>query len=428
MSNLLNDIVLSQDIVDAFFAMDDDVVSACDEKAKQICREFFPKVDISREENIELVVRPMSAVIALNELMLQNIFSMSSIDGVYSSTTIPEKLKVPILKNYAILNGIETVSNDVESLFSEVKFGIRSKSMNLETSVVEKIKESIDIIDRIMFIESDALEMDRNKISYVQINHIDVMNFKRSEYNGGTIIDTAYDRGDYQRYQDYKNSDAIELPGTLDVYFSTELNNETITVQRDADGYFRLDKGYYINISKDSKDFTILEDNTTKWGIVETSPVIYVSDSDVEEDFHIVKYKYADFNGSIKTDDFTIMDILFKGFYPIFVDFTVYSKSADVNTDEILLAISDYLNTISGDISMISYNDMSDKIRASGNNVVLSSANQYECFTNLRMSFGGEAVFPISMKDVNIPVDLRRSSITERTIKMFARSVNVIQE
>jgi hypothetical protein len=122
MNTLLNDIILSQDTVDAFFKLDDDVIRACDAKAKEICKALFPTIDIDREENIELVVRPMSSTIALNEIMLQNIFSMSSIDGIYSSSTLSDNIKIPVLRNYAAMNGINVLSNDMESIFSEIKF------------------------------------------------------------------------------------------------------------------------------------------------------------------------------------------------------------------------------------------------------------------------------------------------------------------
>ena len=427
MNTLLNDVILSQDIVDAFFGMDADVTKACDEKAKQICAKFFPKIDISREENIELVVRPMSAVIALNELLLQNIFSYSTIDGIYLSKTLPDKIKVPLLQNYAILNGIHTVSKDVESLYSEIKFGVKSNSMNRETNIRNILENSISDIDRLMFIESDMREMDRNKLSYVQINHIDAMNFKRLTTNAGTIIDTAYNRNDYQRYLEYIESDSIELPGTLDIYFSSGLVTETITISRDSDGLFNFEEGYYISIKTD-KTFALLEDDKRKWGITKSAPRIYVSASDEEEEFEVIKYRFVDLEGEINTDDFTVVDVLFKGFYPLFIDFSVYTKDGNVDNNTILLSIQRYLDSISGNMSLISHNDMTDFIKKDGNNVVIASTNSASGFTNMNMEFETSVTFPISMKDISIPPEIRRESISERTIKVFARSVNVIKE
>jgi len=428
MNYLLNDVVLSQDIVDAFFSMDENIVKACDEKATQICIKLFPDVDLSREENIELVIRPMSAVIALNELMLQNLFEISSIDGVYSSKTLPDKLKIPVLRNYATLNGIQTVSNDVDSLFSEIKFGLKSKNLNLATNIRRTIEEKLPEINRLMFIESDMEEMDRNKLSYIQINHIDAMNFERTQNNSATLINTAYNRSDYQRYIEYIKSDKIEFPGTLDIYFSTQIEKEIITVEKDSNDLFNFDSGYYIYIKSTSKDYVLLENDSRKWGIVKTTPSIYVTDSEQTEEFEVLRYKFIDFSDTIDVDDLTVIDVMYKCFFPIFVDFTVYTEDYSVNNARILESISQYLETVSGDISMISHNDMNDYVRKNGDNVVISSTNPATGYSAMNLEYTTNMTFPITMKDIRMPVEIKKASMSGRTIKVFARSVNVIKE
>ncbi len=427
MTDFLNDIILSKDVVDSLFNMDEDVSKACDSKAKEICKTLFPKVDLSREENIELVIRPMSAVIALNELLLQNIFSMSSIDGVYTSTTIPEQTKIPILKNYALLNNIQTVSVDIHSLFSEIKFGMNSASMNRETSVKDVIYNNTDKINRIMFIDSSCGEMDRNKIPYIQINHLKVMDFERTDMNQGTLIGTGYNREDYQKYQDYKNAETVNLPGVLDIYHSSGLIEETITATKNTNGVYKLGNGFYIGITHASKDVLILENDILNWGIVDTDPSVYMFNGEAEEEFNIVRYNYVNFSESVDSDEFTIMDVLFKGFYPMFVDFIVYGKH-EVDTARLLNSINEYLDSVGGDMHTISHNDMSDYVRAEGDNVVFSSTNQATVFTTININFETEITFPLTMKDVLVPVELKRSSISERTVRVFARSVNVIKE
>lgn len=427
MPDFLNDIILSKEVVDSLFNMDQDVVKACDSKAKEICKTLFPKVDLTREENIELVIRPMSSVIALNELLLQTIFSMSSIEGVYSSKTIPEATKIPIIKNYATLNGIRTVSSDLSSLFSEVKFAMKTASMNRESSVKEAIYNYSDDINRIMFIDASDSEMNRNKIPYIQIDHLKVMDFERTDLNQGTLIGTGYNRADYQKYQDFKRSDFVEIPGALDIYYSTKLEKETITVSKNNNGTYSIPEGFYIYVKSTSRDYVLLEDDRRYWGITKFSPSIFIFNGDQEEEFEVLRYKNIDFSSAVNHDEFTVMDVLYKGFYPVFVDFTVYSRT-DINQERLLNSINEYLDSVGGNMNAISHNDLSDYVRAHGDNVVFASTNNASMYTSANISFDTKMTFPLSMKDLEIPVELKMSSMSSRTIKVFGRSVDVIKE
>ena len=426
MAELLNDVVLSEEIVNALFSMDKEVVKACDEKAKEICKKLFPEIDVNREENIDLVIRPMSATIALNELLLQNIYEMSSIDGIYNSKTIPSKLKIGLLRNFAILNGMEPKSNSIEALYSEIKFTLYSRNQGNERYVTEILKQDNSNINRLLFVDFNQREMVRNKISYIQINHRDTMTFERSKYNPATLIDTAYNRSDYQRYLEYKKSEKIEMPGVLDVYFSTPLSVETVKIKKRGE-YYILPSGYYISIEHKEKDFVILEDDKRRWGIVQTTPKIFMPNGDDEETFTITSYQGINFPEEIKSDAFPMLDVLFKGFYPIFVDFTVYTKEK-VNAERIKNSISEYLDTIDGDMTLISHNDLNDYIRKRGDMVVVASTNNSRGFTSLNTMFETKITFPITMKDINIPKEIRNPSISERTIRIFVGGINVVYE
>ena len=426
MAELLNDVVLSEDVVEALFSLDKEVVKACDAKAKEICKRLFPEIDINREENIDLVVRPMSAVIALNELLLQNIYEMSSVDGIYASKTIPDKLKIQLLRNFAFLNGITPTSNSLESLYSEIKFILYSRNQGNEQYVLETITKYNPIINRLLFVDFNQKEMVRNKISYIQINHRDTMTFRRSKYNPATLIGTAYNRADYQRYVEYEKSEKIEMPGTLDIYFSTPLSTKTIKIQKQGE-YYTLPDGYYISIEHKDKDFVILEDDHRRWGIVQTAPQIFMPDGEDEEEFTVISYQNIEFPEEIKSNYFPMLDILFKGFYPVFVDFTVYTKDK-VDKDKIIQAIQEYLDSIDGDMTLISHNELSEYIRKKGNRVVVASTNSSKGFTALNTSFETQITFPITMKDIDIPGEIRTPSISERTIRIFLGSLNVIYE
>lgn len=426
MNNLINDVVISGDIVEAMSNMDSGVLESCDNKAKEICRTIFPNIDLSREENIDLVIRPMSSVIAINELILQNVFSMTTLDGIVSSTTIPDSIKVKSLKNFAILNNIITVSNDVDSLLSEIMFFIKSRNKNMNSSLAESIMSNNEFVNRLLFIDGNKREMDRNKIPYIQLNHLKVMDFERTELNQGTLIDTAYSRDDYQKYQDYKKSKAIVMPGLLDVYFSTPLERITINVNKNSSERYELDEGYYIDISS-PKSITLLEDDGRYWGITKTRPVLFIENGENIEEVSVVRYADTPIDEHIDADDLSVSDVLFKGFYPLFIDFNVYSKEGH-STDDILTYINEYFDTISGSMGLISHNDMSNYVAKRAGKVVISASNIASMYTSANTYFDMNVVFPVTMKDIPIPIELRKDSMSELTIKVFARSVNVIQE
>ena len=428
MDRLLNDIILSQDVVDSLFNMSADVVESCDIKAKEICKTLFPKIDLTREENIELVVRPMSAVIALNELLLQQIFSMSTIDGVFNSATIPDAVKASILKNFAKLNGIDVVSNDPDSIYSEIVFGASRFNLNNKSTIHDILYSSENSIDRLFFADSSTTELSRNKIPYLQLNSLKVMNFERSELNRGTLIGTAYSRSDYQTYQDYKTSNAIVMPGMIDIYFSNVIERGTLSIQKNTGDRYVLPEGFYISVSPTSgKNFVLLENDLTFDGIVNFSPEIYVTDGSAIEDFEYIRYTFIDFSQIISNDEFMASDVIYKGFYPAFIDFTVYC-SGPVEKSQIKDSISSYLLSVGGNMSDVSHLDMVSKIRKDGNNVTVSSTNVARIYASANIAFQSNMTFPLSMRDITIPGELTNSSYSKNTIKLFTGDINVVQE
>ncbi len=427
MNDILNDVIMSKDLVDALFSMDEDVVKACDNKAKEICVSLFPDIDLTREENVELVIRPMSSVIALNELLLQNIFSFASINGVYLSTTITDSVKIKLIRNYAILSGINTVSSDLESLYSEVKFAMEHSDLNRVSNLEQVIGDSNSGVDRLFFSDISNPEMTRNKIPYLQINNLEIMDFSRTDHNGGTLIGTAYNREDYQRYQDFQKSRSVEFPGVLDIYFSTAIEHESIMVSKGMNGRYDLPEGYYIYAISKTKDYIATEEDSSVEGIVARNPSLYIVNGEQEEELFFARYNNIDFGSIVDASELSIMDVLYKGFYPIFVDFNIYSRG-EVDENRIKDSIDEYLLTVGGSMSMVSHNNMSDFVRARGDNVVISSTNSASVFTRMNIAFDTDITFPLSREDLSFPIELINPSITEQTIKIFNRSINVIQE
>lgn len=424
-SLLLNDIALSEDIKNAFFALDENVVTACDMKAKEICANLFPDIDFGRQENIDLVIRPLSATIAINELILQNLFSESTLDGIRNSKTLPSSMKSAMLKNFASLNGIRTASSDPESLYSEISFFIKNNNLNRRDIFSNSILEEFSSIDRLFFADTAEVEMIRNMIPYIQIDHIKVMNFSRSEFNGGTLVGTGYSRDDYQRFQDYKSSDRVSIPGVLDVYFSTPLIKEDIVLTRSGK-YYELPAGYYISIEND-KDFVVLENDIFSYGITKDKVVLFMPEGDDSETFSVVKYDDPLFESYSKNEELSITDILYKGFYPLFVDFTIYTRD-DIDIHDLKLNIDAYLALSGGNMTEISINDMQNYLKARGLLVTVSPKTTSRLFSSINMPIPMDAIFPLSVKDISIPPEFDSAIFTERTIKVFSGELNVTKE
>ena len=422
---LLNDLLVTENIKDALFNMDVDVAAACDGKAREICLELFPGVDFSMQENIDLIIRPLSSVIALNEMVLQNLFSESTLDGIVSSTTLPKETKVAMLKNFAALNGILGASSDPESLYSEISFYIKNNNINNESILSSSILSEILIINRIFFSDAACPEMVRNKINYIQLDHLKIMDFNRSEFNRGTLIDGAYSREDYQTYQAYKDSEKVVLSGMLDMYFSTIITEEDIIISSE-EGMFNFPEGYYVNI-KNTKSHIVSEDDLMIDGITKFSPSVWVEDALPEETFTVIKYTDPMIENYTRTEDFVVNDVMFKGFFPMFIDFDIYSK---MPVDILIIKgyIDEYLDSISGSMSMMSINDLHDFVKARGYTVTFAAKNHADLFASTNTIIPMEIVFPVSMKDVVIPPELTSGHFSERTIKLFTGLINVTQE
>ncbi len=424
-SPLLNDMVLSEDIKNAFFELEDNVSNACDTKAKEICIELFPDIDFTRQENLDLVIRPLSAVIAINEIVLQNLFSESTLDGIKNSTTLPSSMKSAMLKNFASLNGINTASADPDSLYSEISFYIKNNNINRKDIFSNSIVEEFPSIDRLFFCDAAEPEMVRNKIPYVQIDHLKVMAFSRTEYNMGTLIGTAYSRDDYQRYQDYKNSERVNIPGVLDVYFSTPLVYEDVEVSK-GDTYYEMPLGYYASIRSD-KDFVILEEDVAVHGVARRPILIFMPEGLASETFSIVRYDDPIFEDYSKNDEFSITDVMTKGFYPMFIDLEIYSRDT-IDIPAIKIMISEYISENGGNMAELSINDLQNFLKSREVKVTISPT------TNARLCYSAgidaemTAIFPLSVKDIMIPPEIESAPFTERTIKVFLGEVNVTKE
>ena len=424
-SLILNDMVLSDDIKNAFFELDDNVTIACDTKAKEICSELFPGIDFGRQENIDLVIRPLSAVIAINEIVLQGLFSESTLDGIKNSKTLPSSMKAAMFKNFASLNGIRTASSDPESLYSEISFFIKNNNINRKDIFSNSILEEFDGIDRLYFADTTASEMVRSRIPYVQINHLKVMDFSRSEFNKGTLIGGGYSRADFQRYQDYKKSDKVSIPGVLDIYFSSKMKKETVSVQK-GEKYYTFPPAYYVSITS-TKDTIAVEQDIFSNGIVKSHIDMFIANGEQNETFEVVTYEDPMFENYSKNEEFSITDVIHKGFYPLFIDLEMFTRD-DIDILELRAIVEEYLSLNGGNMLEVSINDMQNYIRARGITVSISPKSKSKLFSSMNIPVPMDAIFPLSVKDIKVPPELDSALFSANTIKIFLGEVNVTKE
>ncbi len=420
-----NKLTVSEDIKEAFFGLDSSITEACDLKATEICRSLFPDIDLNAQENIDLVIRPMSAVMALNELLLQNFFSFSSIDGVYTSKTLPSSMKVAIMKNFANLNGFVTSSVDPDSLYTEITFFLQNNTQNRSVNLTNEMFADIPSLKKLMFIDGSQPELTRSEIPYIQIEHTKLMNFKRSDLNPASLIDHSYNREDYQAFQEYKAADTVTIPGSLDVYFHAGMSSETISVIKGSNNLYHLPEGYYVAITS-PKLHTVTAPDDIANGFVKYSPRVLIVDGDATEDITVVKYDDPSFD--FNDDQMLVTDILTKGFYPLFIDLTMYSKDTGIGESAIIASAEEYLESVGWSMDAISLNDLQMHLNKEGFRVAISPKATSSLMFYTNGATDQEVVFPITMADLNIPVEVSRNTFSKRTISVILRSVNVIQE
>lgn len=425
MDLFVDKMMVSEDIENAFFGAEESVLKACDEKATEICRQLFPTIDLTMQENVDLVIRPMSAVMVLNELLLQNFFSMSSIDGVYVSKTLPLYIKIAILKNYASLNDIAVVSSDLEGLYSEVTFFLRNNTQNRSSNLTNDMLADIPSLKKVLLADGFSPELTRNEVPYIQIDQTKLMNFKRNDLNPGQLIGHSYSRKDFQQYQEYINSDRVSIPGSLDIYFHAGIEELSISLTRSENGLYELPEGFYIGVSSD-KAMAASAPDTISDGFVKFSPSVAIIDGLTNEEVTVLRYIDPAFN--FEDNEMLITDIQTKGFYPLFIDLDVYTKDKSVTEELVKEKADTYLASVGWDMLNTSLNTMQIEINKAGLNAVISPKAKATLMVFVNGSVEQDVTFPLTMADLVIPAEVDSRNFTPRTISVFIRSVNVIQE
>ena len=422
--NIYNTLLLSNALEESLSLASEDSIKASEYMAAEIIKKNIPSVDMEAQENIDLVVRPLALVILANEMLLENMFSETSLEGIVSSPRLPDIIKSKMLKVFAFSNGIPVAGESPSDLYSQILFHLNNKESNL-SKLLADIVENATGIDSLVIIDSSFDEMERNKLSYIPLESSIAMHFTRTKINNGTLLDGGYSRKDRLLYDESRKSDRIILPGTVDVLFSTKIEKSEILVSL-VNGFYVLPASYYVNIRpKAEKQFAITVNDKMENGITKFAPSVFMEDGVAEETFVVSKYIDPVFETTIDNREIETLDVLYKGKYPLMMDITVYTTSSVINREEVATILEEYFADNSRDISLLSPSEMMDKLRKKGIDVSIASSNNADLYFAIGKKMEQSVTFPLSEKDLTIPDEIVASTITRKTISAHVRSIIV---
>lgn len=423
---MFNDLLLSSQLLKSISEMPNESIEAAEEVAKSIIKREVPSVDMESQDNIDLVVRPLALTILAGDLIMKNLFSSTTVSGIANSNTLPDSIKTSLLKSFSEENGIPSVGTSPSDLMSQIEFFLTNKDRSLE-SHLWNISESNDIIMSMSILDMRSKEMIRNSISYIQLESSEEADFLASENSYQNLVGKSYKRSDFERYQQFKDSKRISIPGVIDVMFSSEVVKETVTVSVSEDGYYHFDDRYYIDISSE-KDFEIESKDIFLDGISKTNLRALVSDGLQEEDFTITYYVDPMFENYIDDDSIGFSDVRFFGKYPLFLGLEVETVDPSVSKEDILPIANKYIHDNSGAMDTISTGELMQIMRESSIRGTVSSSCSGKMFYGVRNSADINVSFPVTSKDIVVPSNLNSDRYSKRTINVLVDEVSVSYE
>jgi len=421
--NIYNTLLLSHELEKSIANASEDSIRASEHMAIEIIKKNIPSIDMMAQENIDLIARPLALIMLANEMILDNLFSETSLEGIVKSDRLPNIIKSKMLKVFAESNGISVSGESPSDLYSQIVFHLNNRGSNL-SELLTRILSGDDDINSLTIIDSSFEEMERNKLSYIQLESSKAMHFTRTSINNGTLLDGGYSRKDRLIYDESVKSDRIVIPGAVDVVFSTEIQEEEITVHK-QDSVYTLPSGYYIDIiPKSVNQFAIIIDDKMENGITKFRPSIFIADGLESEVFKVKKYVDPDFEGKVDNKEIEVLDVLYKGKYPLMMDLTIYSSKPQ-NKLEIATLLELYLIGNSRDISLLSPSEMMDELKRNSIDVTIASSNHADLYFSVGKKMGQTVTFPLSEKDIRIPDEITSSTITRKTISAHIRNINI---
>lgn len=430
--DVFNNLLISKSLPSALRNVDPNIISSAEEVAKNIIRQSTD-VDLTTIENIDLIVRPLAAVILTNEMLLENMFSETTVYGILKSETLPDVIKYKMLTSFSKLNGISHVGKSPEDLYSQISIALKKKTTSSLDGVLSTIlNDESKSINTLLVMDGTYPEIERNKLSYVQINSSKAMSFMRNDNEVGTLADGGYNRNDRAIYDASVHSERIVLPGIVDVLFKSELIRETITVQRvsthlDGDiAKYELPAAYYIDVQPigDNVHGVISGVDKMKEGIVKIPLELHVQDGEESIEIEVTKYSDPDFESAIDEDTIETLDIAYRGKFPLLVDFKVFTKT-EVDEVKVKTIIENYLMLNSGVMSLLSPSEIMKEFTASGIYGVVASSNVAHLYSSVGKSSEQNITFPLSIRDLHIDPILKSSRFSDRTISVFLNTLTI---
>ena len=417
-----NTLMVGKNLVTGLANIDEHKMNAAEIAAKEIIKQTLPNVDLESMDNLNLIVRPLALTIITNEMVLENMFSETTLEGIVSSLTLPEDIKKNMLMSFASLNRITIVQGTVEDMYSQIDFFINNKTSTLK-SILEG--DSSSGVSSLLLLDSNSPELIRNKISYIQLDSSKAMTFSRSNYEAGTLLDGGYNRNDRLRRDAYDSASKVIIPGVIDVLFSSKIITEEVTVNKSEDGFYHLPIGYYIDISSSGGlDMSVSSVDSFYNGMVRFSPKVYVSEGEMSESFLVLKFFDPNYYSTIDKTKVETMDIEFIAKNPLFIDLTIYSKIS-YPISELLSLSNEYMDTVSGDIRAISTTNLSEYLFSKGYNVTIGARNVGKMFFSPTIFKEQDIAFPLTIKDISIPDTIVSDRISERTIVGVIRTITL---
>jgi len=414
-------------ILEAYKNIDEEIIELTTERVKEEISEKYPEIDLTDESNIDFVVRPIVAILLYSEIEKNSIQSLSSIDGIVNSNLNDEDKYNALLK-YAYNNNLTPISKDWKSLYQEIIYFIRNNWFNFKTPVISNIISSIDGLLKIYISDSNCKEMIRNRIPIVQLPDTMVNNFVKNETNQLSIIEDSFSRKDIDRYMFAMNNGMVSLPNFIDIYLLSEINTETIYVNKDADGTYLLPDKFYIDVKHDTKDVAIdNSDISFMYGITNRPLKIFITDGESVES---VKVTYFDISSIPNVEDIiNTSNLIYKAFFPLLVNIDIYTElpiDTSKNND-MISEIKEYNKNknFSIDVNLVDLNTIVRKYYPDG----LCSTNvSSEIYLAPGIKYSKNIVFPITVNDLSEDVNFPLEQLSENTIALVINDVRVTNE
>jgi len=414
-------------ILEAYKNIDEEIIELATEKVKKEIAEKYPEIDLSNENTMDFVVRPIVAILLYSEIEKNSIQSLSSIDGIVNSNLSDED-KYNALVKYAYNNNLTPISKDWKSLYQELLYFIRNNWFNFKTPVINNIISSVNEIIKIYISDSNSKEMVRNRIPIVQLPDTMVNNFVKNETNQLSIIGNSFSRKDIDRYMLAVNNGTISLPNFIDVYLLSDIKTDIIYVNKEVNGTYILPSKFYINVKHDTKEIAIdNSDVSFMYGITNRPLKIFITNGENTEQVQVTYFNIPsipDIEDVINTSN-----LIYKAFFPLLVNIDVYTELPidEEKNNKMFSEIKQYNKSknFSIDINLVDLNAIVRKYYSDG----LCSTNvDSELYLAPGIKYKKDIVFPITVNDLNKDINFPLEQLSENTVALIINDVRVTNE